>query len=414
MKRITRIITGMQSITNAEKGRVLLYLVAFVPMIYKLISPFFILLGLADFTVVIIPTMTILGIIMSWKNLRESIHVRHVLLYLLIVFVLFVSPIIYPKTQYLHDEKYWPFISSVLPFIFVGLLIDYERDKYLLRFVARMGVIEQLFWQMCLLAGLVQAELGTENSLGEQMESAYQLLFPIFILYNSLSKEKNIIDIALAIIGTCLLFFMGTRGPIVVYGIFIVGYFIFLKNYNSNSFFKRGFAIAVFCIFYYYLELIILAILPIAMTLGFSTRVFDSILEDKMVNMEESSSRDDFYGNVIDVIKNDNGLGHGWLSDRLFTPTHGYVHNLELELLCQYGYIFGSLLLIYIAYLAYRRYLYAKKEGEVTIWFVFFCSGFMALQFSYTYVSYPLFFVFIGYIMNGKINNRNKIINTNK
>lgn len=414
MKRFIRIITGIQSITKADKGRVFLYLVTFVPMIYKLISPFFILTGLANYTVVIIPTMVILGIIMSWKNLQESIHVWHVLLYLSIVFLLFVSPIIYPKTQYLHDESYWPFISSVLPFIFIGLLIDYERDKYLLRFVARMGVIEQLFWQMCLLAGLVQAELGTADSLGEQMESAYQLLFPIFILYNSLSKEKNIIDIALAIIGTSLLFFMGTRGPIVVYGIFVLGYFIFFKKYNSYSFFKKGLAISVFCIFYYYLELIILAILPIAKTLGFSTRVFDSILDDKMVSMKESSSRDDFYGNVINVIKHDNGLGHGWLSDRLFTPTHGYVHNLELELLCQYGYIFGSLLLLYIAYLAYRRYFYAKKEGEEAIWFVFFCSGFMALQFSYTYVKYPLFFVFIGYIINRKFNSRKKFINTNK
>lgn len=411
MKRLIRIITGIQSITKAEKGRILLYLVAFVPMIYKLISPFFILAGLANYTVVIIPTMVVLGIIMSWKNLRESIHVQHVLLYLLIVFLLFISPIIYPKTLYLHDDNYWPFISSVLPFFFIGLLIDYKRDKYILRFVARMGVIEQLFWQMCLLAGLVQAELGTADSLGEQMESAYQLLFPIFILYNSLSKEKNIIDIVLAIIGTSLLFFMGTRGPIVVYGLFVVGYFIFFKKYNSYSFFKKGLAISVFCIFYYYLELIILAILPIAKTLGFSTRVFDSILDDKMVNMNESSSRDDFYGNVIKVITNDNGLGHGWLSDRLFTPTHGYVHNLELELLCQYGYIGGTLLLLYIIFLAYKRYLYAKKEGNETVWFIFFCSGFMALQFSYTYVKYPLFFVFLGYILNTKIKNSNNLVN---
>lgn len=412
MKRLIRIITGIQSITKAEIGRILLYLVAFVPMIYKLISPFFILAGLANYTVVIIPMMVILGVIMSWKNLKESICVRHVFLYLLIVFLLFASPIIYPKTQYLYDDNYWPFISSVLPFVFIGLLIDYERDKYLLRFVARMGVIEQLFWQMCLLAGLVQTELGTADSLGEQMESAYQLLFPIFILYSSLSKEKNIIDIVLAIIGTALLFFMGTRGPIVVYVFFVVGYFLFFKKYKRFSFFKKGLAISVFCIFYYYLDLIILSILPIAKTLEFSTRVFDSILDDKMVNVNESSSRDDIYGIIIKEISNDNGLGHGWLSDRLFTPTHGYVHNLELELLCQYGYIGGSLLLICIVYLAYRRYLCDKNEGNETVWFVFFCSGFMALQFSYTYVKYPLFFVFLGYILTEKIMNRNHLINT--
>lgn len=402
MNKIICTISGLRSISAAEKGRVLLYLVAFVPMIYKLISPFFIIMGMASYTVVIIPTMVILGIIMSWENLRESIRPGYVLFYFFIAFVLYLNPLFYPRTQELHDENYWPFIYSVLPFVFIGLMVDFKRDKYLLRFVARIGVIEQIFWQMCLLTGLVKAELGTTDSLGEQMETAYQLLFPIFILYSSLTREKNIIDVILAIIGTSLLFFMGARGPIVVYAIFVVGYFVFFRQYSKNALIKRVIAVTLFAVFYYYMELIILAILPIAMTLGFSTRVFDSILDDKMVNMQESSNRDDFYGNVINVIINDNGFGHGWLSDRLFTPTHGYVHNFELELLCQYGYIGGTLLLLCIAYYMFRRFLYAKTEGEESIWYMFFCSGFLALQFSYTYVKYPLFFVFVGYIINRK------------
>lgn len=59
-------ITGLRSISRAEKGRILLYLVAFVPMIYKLISPFFIIIGMASYTVGIIPAMVILGI--SWHG----------------------------------------------------------------------------------------------------------------------------------------------------------------------------------------------------------------------------------------------------------------------------------------------------------------------------------------------------------
>lgn len=96
---------------------------------------------------------------------------------------------------------------------------------------------------------------------------------------------------------------MGARGPIVVYAIFVVGYFVFFRQYNKYALLKRGIAITLFAAFYYYMELIILAILPIAMTLGFSTRVFDSILDDKMVNMEESSNRDNFYASVIEEIK---------------------------------------------------------------------------------------------------------------
>lgn len=400
-------ITGLRSISRAEKGRILLYLVAFVPMIYKLISPFFIIIGMASYTVVIIPAMVIVGIIMAWSNLRKSIRGLHILLYFLTVLILlYSSPIFQPRAILLFNENFWPFISSVLPFVFVGLLIDYKRDKYLLRFVARIGVIEQLFWQMCLLAGLVQTELGTADSLGEQMEIAYQLLFPIFILYNSLTKDKKIIDVILAIIGTTLLFLMGARGPIVVYAIFVVGYFVFFRQYNKYALLKRGIAITLFAAFYYYMELIILAILPIAMTLGFSTRVFDSILDDKMVNMEESSNRDNFYASVIEEIKNDNGFGHGWLSDRLFTPDGMYVHNFELEILCQFGYIAGGLLLIMLFYLICKRFFYDKRLEAISFWYIMLCSGFFTLQFSYTYVKYPLFFIFIGYLLsNRKITN---------
>lgn len=395
-------ITGLRSISRAEKGRILLYLVAFVPMIYKLISPFFIIIGMASYTVGIIPAMVILGIIMAWGNLRKSIRGLHIFLYFLAVLILYSSPIFQPRTILLFSENFWPFISSVLPFVFVGLLIDYKRDKYLLRFVARIGVIEQLFWQMCLLAGLVQTELGTADSLGEQMEIAYQLLFPIFILYNSLTKDKKIIDVILAIIGTTLLFLMGARGPIVVYAIFVVGYFVFFRQYNKYALLKRGFAITLFAAFYYYMELIILAILPIAMTLGFSTRVFDSILDDKMVNMEESSNRDNFYASVIEEIKNDNGFGHGWLSDRLFTPDGMYVHNFELEILCQFGYIAGGLLLIMLFYLICKRFFYDKRLEAISFWYIMLCSGFLALQFSYTYVKCPLFFIFIGYLLSNR------------
>ncbi|WP_288785263.1 hypothetical protein [Bacteroides acidifaciens] len=400
MLRFIHTLTGLQELTISDKGRILLYFVAFVPMIYKLISPFFILAGLANFTVIIIPTMAIVGIVMCRRDLRKAIRGEHIFLYFLIAILLALSPIIHSETQLLFEENYGPFVTTVLPFFFVGLLLDYGRDRYILRFVARIGIFVQMFWQACLLAGLVQTELGSTDSLGEQMEVAYQLLFPILILYISLSKERNIIDIILAIIGTILLFMMGTRGPIVVYGVFVVGYLVFFRDYKKYAFLKRSFVIFLFGLFYSYLEILILAILPIASTLGFSTRVFDSILDNRMVNLSESSSRDDFYGNVISVIKDDNGLGQGWLSDRLYTPDGMYVHNLELEILCQFGCIVGGGLLLYLFFLIYRSFRYNKKERMVSFWYVMLCSGFFALQFSYTYVKYPLFAVFIGFLFS--------------
>lgn len=400
MKNVIRYITGIQYFAADIKGRVLLYLIAFVPMVYKLLSPFFIIAGLSEFTFIIMPVLTVAGIILARHSIRVSVHFLDYCVYLLFLVVLILSPMLYPNTQILYEENFETFAFSVLPFLFIGLLIDYKKDFFNLRFVARLGVFVQLFLQLCKIMGLVETELGTEDSLGEQMEAAYQLLFPILILYISISREFIVIDLLLAFIGTVLLFLMGARGPIVVYGIFMMGYFVFFKKYQKCRFLKKGVVVALFGLFYYYLNIIVLAILPLAANLGFSTRVFDSILDDRMVNINESSDRDAFYGNVLREIQNDNGFGHGWLSDRLFTPDGMYVHNFELEVLCQFGYIFGGAILLLLLVLLFRSYVYCKNERTIEFWYVMLCAGFFALQFSYSYIKYPLFFVFVGFLMS--------------
>ena len=405
MKRIIHIITGLTALSKADVGRLLLYLVAFVPMVYKLISPFFILAGLPGLTVIIMPAFAIIGLFMSWESLRRSITMSHIVLYVIFVIFLALSPLFHPETQELFDDSFLPFILSVSPFFFVGVLLDYDKDKYILRFVARVGVFVQLFWQSCLLAGVVQTECGTDDSLGEQMEAAYQLLFPIFVLYINIAENKNFVDILCAFIGTILLFMMGARGPIVVYIIFVVGYFLFFKTYRKYGHIKKGLLIFFFAVVYYYLDLIIMTILPFVANLGFSTRVFDSILDDSIVNLQESSDRDAFYGDVFKEIQADNGFGHGWLSDRLYTPDGMYVHNLELEILCQFGVVIGGLFLLGLVALIVRSYIFNKRKCSISIWYIVLCSGFFALQFSYTYVKYPLFFVFIGFLLSNKKKN---------
>lgn len=391
-------ITGLPRLSRNDKGRTLLYLVAFIPMIYKLISPFFILAGLSYLTIIIVPTMVITGVFMCREDLQLSIKKIHILLYFIIVTALAISPLLHPETKTFVEDNYFKFVYGVLSFLFIGALIDYQRDWYILRFVARMGVIVQVFWQTCLILGLVETELSTGDSLGEQMESAYQLLFPICLLYLCLAKEKKTIDFIAVIIGTFLLFAMGARGPIVIYLIFVVGYFVFFKKYKKNGSFIKSLTVLSFAFIYYNLELILLAIIPLVQSIGFSTRVFSSILNDQMTNLENSSYRDDFYGSVLNPIINDpTGFGYGWGADRLFTPTHGYVHNLELELLCQFGSVGGSIILILIFIAMLKKYIIVRKFQLAPVWYLFFCSGFLALQFSYSYILYPMFFIFVGY-----------------
>lgn len=400
---LIKTITGLEYLQNNDKGRMLLYLIAFVPMIYKLISPFFIIAGLGEYSIIIMPTLLFFGITMAWKDIRTNIQSSDWIFYLVIVIFLGLTPILSPDNKEFWEKNYLTFIFQVLSFFFVGALINYQRDEKLLRFVARMGVFVQMFWQTCLLLGLVQSDTSSGDSLGEQMESAYQLLFPIFMLFILLVKQKNLIDFACIILGIFLAFSMGARGPIMVLIFFFAGYLLFFRTYKTYANFKRLLVLMVAGLSYYYLEAVVLFVSPLVASIGFSTRVFDSILESRMADIDDSSYRDDFYGRVFKAIQNDGtGFGHGWGSDRLFTPTGGYAHNLELELFCQFGVIGGSIIFLCLFIYLIKSYKMSVISNTTGFWFVMICSGFMALQFSYTYVQYPIFFVFLGYVMNYK------------
>ena len=120
----------------------------------------------------------------------------------------------------------------------------------------------------------------------------------------------------------------------------------------------------------------------------------------QMADMESASNRDIFYDAVWKAINNDpSGFGYGWGGDRLHTPTGGYAHNLELELLCQFGYIGGSLLLLVLFVIVLRSLVKAIKSNTVSFWYAMLCGGVLSLQLSDTYITNNLFFVFVGYVV---------------
>lgn len=407
--RLLKLI-GLQGLSKKERGLAYIFLITFVPLFYKLIVPFFVIAGLGEYTIIISGTILTIGIILSGNLFFKNIKTSDVAFYLFIALFLALNPFLYPTSENFVDENYFHFMLQVVPYYIVGLALCCDnRDKILL-FVAKWGIITQVFWQACIMIGLVEHERSViDGSLGEQMEVAYSLLFPIFILFVDLIKKFDIVNIILLLLGVCLLFFMGTRGPIVVFAVFILIYYVVLKNFKNYNIFKKGIIVGLFALFYFYIVPICAFIAPFAASLGFSTRVFDSIVEQAMVNMNSASNRDVFYGSVFSAIQSDGfGFGYGWGGDRLHTPTGGYAHNLELELLCQFGIVGAGIIFLVLAAILCKSYLRNKQSRE--IWLTMICVGPLSLQFSASYVAYPLFFVAIGYFVSSC---RNKLENNN-
>lgn len=388
---------GLEGTNRSDKGLLLLYLVSFVPLIYKLISPFFILSGLGGLTQFINVTLVLSGVYLAWKEIKRYINYSDILFYVIVAVFIIVSPLIYPNTQAFVGKNAFPFLTQVFPFFFAGLTLEYHKRRKILVLVAKAGIVVQIFWQICKLLGLVEVS-SFDSSLGEQMEAAYGLLFPIFFLTIEMMTSFKMINFLFLIVGTLLMFFMGARGPIIVYVTFIAGLFLFFRKYKKYAAINRIAVILLFVGINYYLVPILRLFMYIASSLGFSTRVFDSVLGGEMVNIESSSDRDAIYDTIWNAVINDpSGFGYGWGGDRLLTQDKLWAHNFELEILCQYGIIGGGILLTMLFISLVRSYNLAKLNNTGSFWYVMLCSGLLSLQLSYTYISYPLFFIFLGY-----------------
>lgn len=394
-------LLGIEGAKQTDIGLLFIYLVTFVPLIYKLVAPFFIIAGVGQLTAYVNGTLVFIGVVIAWTEIIKYIKPRDLLYYLIVIVYIIFSPYFYPSSQAFVEDNGLVFSTQILPFYFVGLTLDYPKRRKIILLVAKVGIIVQVFWQSLKLMGVVEVNsTAGDGSLGEQMGLAYQLLFPLFFLFLELMTSFKFIDFLFFITGIILIFLMGTRGPIMVLAVFIGGYFLFFHNYKKYPFFKRLFVLLIFAGMYILLKPLLELLIPIASSLGFSPRVFNSILSGQIADANASSDRDIVYSRIWQAIINDpTGFGYGWGGDRLLTFDGLYAHNFELEILCQFGIIGGGFLLLLLAVLLFRSLLSSIFAKTESFWYVVVCGGLMSFQLSDSYILNHLFFVFLGYIV---------------
>lgn len=181
---------------------------------------------------------------------------------------------------------------------------------------------------------------------------------------------------------------------------FVCGYLLIFKNFKNNIVTKT-IIIGIAAIGYSFVEIICLTMIGISSALGLSSRVFDSILTNSFANYEESNSRDDIAETVIEYIKKDDtGFGYGLMGDRTLTHYGNYSHNFELEMLISFGKIGGTILLVLFFYFIIKSFMRTKNTPTCLILFVLFCSSFLQLQFSNSFISCPWLYLYIGFIVS--------------
>ena len=321
-----------------------------------------------------------------WKN---RIHFSDVALYMFLLFTYFINPIIYPLTAKLTSFYAVDVALGAMPFLFMGLIFNYKGYEKWISILSRVTIAINIFYTYL---------VSSSDENGEElMVRAYILLPSVLYLFWMYFEKHKYNDLIFFLLGFFIECSMGTRGPFVCILFFAAVYLFFFKKYKHAILIRL--VIVVGTLFLYLFSTNIAYVMVGLLSLfGKSTRIFDLMLDDALVNYEDSNGRDMIQGFLLQRLDINNGVGYGLFADRL----HGaYAHNIFVEMWYDFGYIYGSIIIS--VYLLLVALLLIKTNSANTKVFVllFFCASFVKLQFSGSFIVDRYLFFLLGFCING-------------
>ena len=274
------------------------------------------------------------------------------------------------------------------------MIIDFNRDKAILTIISKLQLMMTAVFVLLSLLRLINNTMSNE-----EMALSYSILFPTMFLYYIYSGTKKTWDLLFFLLGLAMILMFGTRGPLLCLIVYLFA-FLFL-NYRHNAVMTIN-LLLVIGVFYVFLRPIMLVLMFLARMVGLSTRIFESFLDDELMNYENSSGRNEIHELLWNNIVNDRGgIGYGFGSDRLMGRSGTeYAHNLVYEIWMDFGLYIGSFLLILFVYFIVKsfRKVYGSDKFNLFLILLIWSVGHLMLSGSYLQ-DFQVYF-FVGYCVN--------------
>lgn len=243
-----------------------------------------------------------------------------------------------------------------------------------------------------ILSALTFIVLSINSKQPPYMTFSYNMLVHTSFLLISFLKNKRILTGMVSMLGIFMIFIGGARGPIVIVLTVFIIYYIFRKERLIKKIFSLSTMSIVILLIYYNFNKILIYISNFTIDMGINSRTIKLIINNQFLN---SSGRDIISQQQLDSFT---PLGLGLYGDRVISDV--YAHNLFVEILVQFGLIFGCTILGLIIYVIARGLL-SKNIYIRDLMIVFITSGFLKLFLSGSYLNQePCFYVLLGFGIN--------------
>lgn len=261
-----------------------------------------------------------------------------------------------------------------LPFFLAGTMINNKQNVY--NELKRIS-----YWILLIGILVIFSRSGDEYN----MVFSYRMLLPLLIFTNEFINNKKFLDLFLAFVVFGLIIIYGSRGAVLCFALFCILRFFLCKN---NILLKIFFIIIAGLMFFYYNSIgqIIIRLLDKYGIQSRTLRLF-------FTNLTYISGRDNIQEKTLTLLNQHKWWGLGAASD--IDLMGYYPHNIFLEILYDYGYVFGCIVIIALMILL----IYFLRQQHRDISLLFLSLGFFPLFVSGTYLKEPLFWLLIGTII---------------
>ena len=283
-------------------------------------------------------------------------------------------------------------IYLFLLFGFLGLILaQYIKDMELLCFWL------DRFSLATVTLALVQYIIAlSSNTSPQYMVFSYNLLFPAAYLSLRCMTKYRLTKLIGMVVGGGLILIAGCRGALVCYLCAILMFVMFSSSISRNykAILYVVMFVAIIFVSLYWNEMIT-ELIKILNTMGIDSRTLTQLLNETFF---DDSGRSDIQGTVI---ANMGLFPKGLYYDRI-VANGSYAHNLMLELLLEYGYLLGGLIIAWLfLHIVKSMFAVRRNPAASVVLYSLIASGFLRLMFSGSYLlNEPGFWLLIGMMQN--------------
>lgn len=348
---------------------------------------------LSNFTDELECLIVVLPIIFTIRELNKTIALKDYLFWIFCFIAYSLNFIIFPENEDALSKRYFNFSLLTLPFYFAGILTDIEKLQKYFYYISAVSICICALYEIIWIQSAMYT--GDLNAGDYNMGHSYDILPHVLMVTWYALRNFDIKRIIFMLIGAFMLISYGTRGPVLCFILFVIGYFLFFKNFKHAVTIKILVGLIGLLLFLN-IDPIMLFLNELTSDLGMSSRLFDLYFNNQI---EASDTRDALKDTLLAILKREDPMfGFGLLGSYRFI--HTYPHKIWLEFIFSFGWILGITLFAILVLYIIRAFFKCKSEDEKVFLFILMVCGFFKLFLSGTFLDETLLFFLLGYCTN--------------